>query len=538
MSDNPYLTGSQLEITEAGRRKLAGMVSDIDGDVYMITGMSPVMAAAAMARLSRNPHDMRKVILGEFVDQAGQDEKLLKRVISGYGDDSVQQLVGVQFVVENASNWLTKVLEWHRLGAYLEQSTRYIFFDQKDADGRYRYLVPEGLGSMTAPYEAALDQIFDLYSEMVRGVTEHVRTNVRPLKDGEPEGPWLAATRAQACDAVRPVLPTATTSTVGIFMSAQSVDTLIMHLLSEDMPEAVKTGEAILREARKVIPTFLERTDIPERGGATIAYKAQTRKSFDELADAVVEESGDPSVVDEAEVRLIDYYPINENEAIARMLFGATNLPLDDLQDIAHKMTKAEQMEVIKTYIGDRLGRRQRPGRAFEMPHYEWEVVGDYGTFRDIQRHRMVDDMRWQKLTPHLGFDVPELVSEAGFGVRYRTCFEISAKLYQQMYDTGLKEEAQYATLLGHRMRYSFITNLRELYHLLELRTGPTGHIGYRRICLKMHELLENVHPEFAAGMKFIGKDPDNDEDLTRMAAELATHDRLERLDQVLGEAS
>lgn len=537
-----YLTGDNHDITEEGYAELADKVSDSHGDVYMITGLSPVMAAAAMARLSRNPHDMRKVILEEFVGQEGQDEALLKRVISSYGDDSVQQLTGIQFVVEKASQLLTKQLEWHRLGAYLEQSTRYIFFDQRDPKGHYKYLVPEGLGEFEGRYVTALDQVFELYSEMVRGVTAYVREQKRPLKEGEPAGAWQAATRAQACDAVRPVLPVATTSTVGIFMSAQSIDTLVMHLLSEELPEAVKVGEAILREARKVIPAFLERTDIPERGGATVAYKAQTRRAMDKLTSRATARDHlwqwSPELwqwsPEDTSVELMDFYPETSDDAIARMLFPHSSLSLTQLLSLVQRMSETERAEVIATYVGTRLNRRHRPGRALEQPHYEWEIVGDYGTFRDLQRHRMVDGMEWQELTPWLGYDVPELVLEAGYEQQFCRCFELSRELYAAMYDVGLEKEAQYATLLGHRMRYSFITNLRELYHLLELRTGPTGHPGYRRICLKMYDQLTEVHPELAAGMKFIGKDPDNDEDLARMAAELTAHDRLERLNPLL----
>src|SRR6185295_15569894 len=103
---------------------------------------------------------------------------LLQRVITAYGDDSVQQLVGLHFVVENASNLLTKKLEWGRLAAYLEQSTRYIYFDQKNAAGRYRYLTPPDLpAALKKRYEADLDKIFELYSDMVHALTDHVRSH-------------------------------------------------------------------------------------------------------------------------------------------------------------------------------------------------------------------------------------------------------------------------------------------------------------------------------------------------------------------------
>ena len=517
-------SGEIVTITDAGFARLREMVTNMVDDVYVINGMSPVMAAAGMARLSRSPNDMRIVILDEFADATGEDQELIKRVITGYGDDSVQQLIGIQFVVENASNWLTKRLEWGRFGAYLEQSTRYIYFDQRDAEGRYRYFVPESMsGGIRQSYVRQMDAIFDAYSNMVRGVSEYVRE--QNPQGGKPRGAWMAATRAQACDAVRPVLPVATTSTVGIFMSAQAVDNLIMDLLSQDMPEAVKAGEAILREARKVIPAFLERTDIPERGGARIAYKAETRRGMKRLAEEML---AHPSrfAQPEEEVILQDYWPRDEHDLIRRLLFSQSRHTLGDLWNLP----PGNLEEILDTYVGNRLGRRMRPGRAIEKAHYEWEIVGDYGTFRDLQRHRVVDAFEWQNLTPHLGYDVPELVIDAGFENEFRSCFDISEELYTDMVGWGFGDEAQYATLLGHRMRYSFIANLRELYHLLELRSGPTGHPGYRRIALKMYEELKRVHPMLASGMKFIGQDPDNDTELTRMAAELATHDKLDRL--------
>ncbi|NDD84586.1 hypothetical protein EBZ38_10005, partial [bacterium] len=237
----------QYGITAEGEAFLKDAVTSSKGNVYAFTDkLSPVTIAAAMARLSRRADDMRITILDEFANAAGKDEKLLQRVITAYGDDSVQQLVGQHVVVEGASNLLTKKLEWGRLAAYLEQSTRYIYFDQKDIDGNYRYYVPNDLDTKTrATYVHFMDAIFDLYSSMVRELTSYVRKNSNVPK-AEQDVAWQGATRAQACDAVRSVLPVATKSTVGIYASGQALESLIMHLLSDELPEAKEVGHQLL----------------------------------------------------------------------------------------------------------------------------------------------------------------------------------------------------------------------------------------------------------------------------------------------------
>ena len=134
--------------------------------------------------------------------------------------------------------------------------------------------------------------------------------------------------------------------------------------------------------------------------------------------------------------------------------------------------------------MGERLNRRHRPGRALEKIHYSWDVVCDYGIFRDLQRHRMVDDLQWQQLTPRYGYETPDLVDEAGCTDIFEECFNISLGLYSYLQDKKHGLEAQYATLLGHKMRWKITFNAREAFHFIELRTAPQGHPGYRKFCL------------------------------------------------------
>lgn len=531
--DNPYLTkdGDQFVVTDRGWAELKKMVTDSHGQVYVFTeGISPVIVSAAMARLSRRSGDMREAILDEFMIPSGRDsDHVLDRVISQYGDDSVQQLIGVQFVVEGASNILTKILERGRLASYLEQSTRYIYFDKKDKDGKFRYFIPSNFSPVVRMrYTQDMDATFETYSPMVHQLTDYIRKKYPEPTDPKERAAWIASTRAQACDAIRPVLPVATKSTVGIFASAQAADNLIMNLKGDPLQEARDVGDAILDELRKVIPAFLRRTDIPSQGSMITAYRATTRSDVRELArkhlnfDNAKPASGD--------VRLVSHWPQNEMDLVPEMLFeGSEPLSLQEIEEQVSQWPLERKKEVFQAYIGRRFNRRARPGRAFEKAHFEWEIDGrDYGTFRDLQRHRMVDLWEWQRLGIGFGYDIPELVTEAGLTEQFQHCFELSSGLYTFLVEEGYELEAQYATLLGHRMRYRFIMNAREMFHVIELRTGPSGHPGYRKICNEMYNLFKNVYPVTAAGMIFVnqGEDPA----LARQAAELATQFRLEKL--------
>lgn len=515
-------------ITKAGKEYLSDAVTNTEDNVYAFTDkISNATVAAAMARLSRRGNDMRVTILDEFSGEAGKDEALLKRVITAYGDDSVQQLTGVHFVIEGASNWLTKKLEWGRLAAYLEQSTRYIYFDQKDEKGNYKYYTPPNLDATTARlYEQTMNRIFEIYSDMVRKLTKYVRDGSN-VPEKERDVAWKGATRAQACDAIRPVLPVSTKSTVGVFASGQALESLIMHLLGETMDEARVTGEKLLKEARKVVPVFLERADKPDRGGATIAYNATTKTNVKKLADKKLSQNLSPEI---EPVTLTSYGPRNELDLVPDMLYEHSNLSLNDIKKEVAEWGYDDKLQVFKAYIGERLNRRHKPARAMEQARYSWDLVCDYGIFRDLQRHRMVDDLNWQHLTPRHGYEVPELVEEAGLSDDFEKCFDLSYRLYSNMQAAGFGEQAQYATLMGHRMRWKITYNARQAFHFHELRTSPQGHPGYRKLVKQMHDKLAEVHPLIAEAMIFVNKD--EDPKLTRLAAERYTQFKLKQLEK------
>jgi hypothetical protein len=211
------------------------------------------------------------------------------------------------------------------------------------------------------------------------------------------------------------------------------------------------------------------------------------------------------------------------------MLYPHSSLPLDDLEKEIQQWSFDDKTDAFRTYIGERLNRRHKPGRAMEVAHYTFDIVCDYGIFRDLQRHRIVDALEWQELTPRYGYDVPRLIEKAGLIEKFQKAFDLSYKLFSVLQEARYAKEAQYATLLGHRMRWKITYNARQAFHLHELRTSPQGHPGYRKLVKQMHDAVAGVHPLIAESMQFVNQD--EDPELTRLAAERYTQYKLNQLD-------
>jgi thymidylate synthase ThyX len=342
--------------------------------------------------------------------------------------------------------------------------------------------------------------------------------------------------RSTILDAIRPILPAATQSTVCIVGSAQAIDNMIMFLASEDLKESELMSETLLREVRKVAAPFFERTDLPHRGVRTIEHRKNTRQRMEKLvrrfipSEFVQVRTPDMGFKrNEIQINLLSYWPASELDIVPHLLFQVSDASYHVLESATRIMDDPTKREIISAYFGDRSNRRHKPGRALELVHYNWEMLADYGTFRDLQRHRMVDGMEWQDLTPYYGYTVPNKVLEAGVKQEFDSCFERSAELYEKLRAAGFDQEAQYATLLGHRMRYKWTINAREACHIHELRSQLDGHPGYRKIVTEMHAKVSAVHPTIASGMKFVNTR--EDPALVRLDSELATQRKLSTLD-------
>ena len=199
-----------------------------------------------------------------------------------------------------------------------------------------------------------------------------------------------------------------------------------MHLLSDELPEARQTGQALLDEGRKVIPTFLERADKPDRGGAIIAYRATTRQSVKKLA---LEYLSNNYAAQIEPVVFTHVWLRNEMDIVPDMLYEFSDQPLSDIKKEVESWSYEKKVNVFESYMGERLNRRHRPGRALEQIHYSWDLMCDYGIFRDLQRHRIVDDLEWQLLTPRYGYEIPHLIEDADLTEDFERCFDLSLGL-------------------------------------------------------------------------------------------------------------
>jgi len=512
-------------------QRLEPHFTNLDKPVFCIVDLPEVVKGALFARYSRYPGTLRRLFLDEFATEgdggdasgavgAERAERLYERVFIEYGDDSVAQVGGAHLACEWASNVLTKVLQRGRLAAYLEQSTRYIAYDRKLPSGRYRYYWDGRLG---ASYAQSMERIFTLYSEGLERLRAWAAEQF-PRRD-EPEAAWKRSIEAKALDAMRGLLPAASLSHVGIFASGQAYEQLVMRLLASPLPEARAFGDMALVELRKVIPSFVKRVDMPDRGGAWVDYLQDLRQRARSGAERFG--LGDRAEEDASSVRLLRVDG-DEEDLLAACLYEVSDLPEDDLRAAIGAMPAEERASALHDYaVGERRNRRHKPGRGFESLRYRFEITSDYGAFRDLQRHRLLT-CQWQQLGCDLGAEVPEEVEDAGFGDSFREGLEASRCEWERLRGEGLVEEASYAVSLAYRIRYLLDLNAREAIHLIELRSGHEGHPAYRAVALEMLDQIAEVHPAVAAIMKFA--DRETEPRLERLQGELRRHRKLESI--------
>ena len=520
------------EFTTDERNILRRYFSNLDGPVFALVNLPEVVKGALFARYSRSAKSLRRLFLDEFVsdlDVAGdvtvdatvgldRAEALYERVFLEYGDDSVAQLGGVHLACEQASNVLTKILEWGRLMSYLEQSTRYIAYDTR-MGGRYRYYRdPDLLGSpFGARYVGDMDEMFDIYSELLPTLGDHYR-NVIPKDPEDSDFVYRQAIRAKAFDALRGLLPAASLSNVGIYGTGQGFEQLLLRMRSLDLPEARNYSDLMLTELRKVIPSFLKRVDMADRGQLWTDYLGTNRRAMAELAGRLLPDDNGPTATTDSRVTLVDFDPDGEIKTIVAMLYPYSHLPESELEARVAAMSVEDRISALRTYVGDRSNRRHKPGRALERTSYRFDVLSDYGAFRDLQRHRLLT-IEWQDLSPRHGFVRPEAVADAGGMEAYDRAMDLSARLWADLAE-HYPSQAPYAVSLAYRVRYAMQMNAREAMHLIELRSSPQGHPSYRTVAQDMHHLIGDVagHRAIAEMMTFV--DHSDEADLERIAAE------------------
>ncbi|WP_157260739.1 FAD-dependent thymidylate synthase [Patulibacter minatonensis] len=552
-------------LTDDEAARLAPHVTHPTRPVFGLVGLPETVKGALFARYSRYPGTLRRLFLDEFADslpelgasaaydgaEGERAAQLYDRIFLGYGDDSVAQLGGLHVAAEWCSNVLTKLLQRPRIGAYLEQSTRYIAFD--DAVTAERWLaegapgagagaaghgaplagpgaVPSGVGAGpdvvsatgTAPgaeagyrylrdpalgpvYASAMDDVFGVYAALLPRMTAWCAEQY-PAPDGTPPAAHERAIKAKALDLLRGLLPASTLSHVGIYASGQTYEGLILHLLAHPLPEARRYGRWILEAVQAITPSFVTRVERPERGGRWIEFLQEREAAADRWAGRLGLDAASADARDaeeqRASVRLV-HVDGDEDDLLAGLLYESTAVGEDRARAAVAGLSTEERGALLSDLVGERENRRHRPGRGLERLRYRFDVVSDYGAFRDLQRHRMLT-IQWQTLTPELGAEVPDEVERAGAGGEYRRALDRSAEAWAALRGEGRPKEAAYAVSLGYRIRYSMDLNARAAMQMIELRSGREGHPSYRAVAHEMHRLISEAHPAIGAAMRHV----------------------------------
>lgn len=545
--------------TEEEKKILAPFFTNLDRPVFGLKNLPEVVKGALFSRYSRSAKSLRRVLLDEFISRpemgfahiAGKQdsveeqivaikkaEEFYSRVLVGYGDDSVGELGGAHMAVEGISQIGAKMMEDSRMGlSPLEKSTRYVRFDDREGGWKY-YREPKIMGSEFAGlYEKTCDMLFETYSSMVEPMMAFVE-NMMPLgafsffdqtqqrevsyseiKDEKlrkrAETAYRSSVRANALDILRVILPASTMTNIGLFGNGRAFEYLLVKLHSSGLGEARALAKAMQDELMCLIPSFVRRAD-DKYGKIWQEYLSAGRERMAGLSPIGNSISADP-------VRLVSHEKNPLDKVCAHVLYRFSNVGLGELLEHCRGKSGEEKAGIVDAYVGERKNRRQKPGRAFENVYYTFDVLADFGIYRDLQRHRMLTQER-QLLTCFHGYDVPQEFREAGLERQFREAMEQAREAWERIYSRH-PEEAQYVVPMAYRIRWYFTVNLRELFHLIELRTMPQGHSAYRLVCQLMLKEIEKVHPYFAKHFRFADM---NTYYLGRLKSELRNEEKRE----------
>ena len=521
--------------TQEEQTALEPYFGNSNSSVFVLTNLPEVVKGALFARYSRSAKSVRRLFLDEFLGALTEEntkddglgpgeeraERLYNRVFNEYGDDSVSQLGGAHIACEGISNVLTKILERGRLMAYLEQSTRYVPYTDRP-NGQWKYVIPREITDKTdyTTFKTTLDRAFEVYANWIESAQQYFRTR-HPQTTDDPDSVYKAVIRAKALDTLRGLLPAATRSNVGVYGSGQAYEALLLKMRGHPLSEAREVASLMLPELRKVIPAFLQRVDRENRGIRWSNYLSNCEGATRELSAKLTTSPKENS----DEVTLSDFDPDGEIKVVAAALYSGSTLSHSQLLRLARTMSTEDRVQVLRAYVGNRTNRRHQPGRAFEHATYAFDVLSDYGAFRDLQRHRILT-IDWQDLSTLHGHTRPEAIEDIGALDDWNRVMDEASDLSKLLTRRYSSLTAQYAVSMAYRIRFYMKMNAREAMHVIELRTAPQGHPAYRRVCQKMHRLIADQagHKAIAEAMSFVDH---SEVELERLESERANERRL-----------
>jgi thymidylate synthase ThyX len=512
------------DFTENQKIILERYVTNTSGHIFVIRNLPEVIKGALFSRYSRSNLGLRSLLLKEFIsndnessflsivggNEAGNEEQTLAikkaqsfydRILDGYGDDSIGELGGAHLAIENVSMLAAKIIEDCRIGGSpLEKSTRYIYFDQK-VKGEYLYYREPIL--MTSAfrdiYVDTCNMLFETYSKMIPPLTAMFEEKF-PYDPATSKPAYTSALRAKVLDCLRGLLPAGTLTNMGMFGNGRFYEQLIHKLHCNNLAEMQDIGKRTHEELSKVIPSFVRRSDISHKTHQNFAKFYEAMETDLQVVSNISENYPERTI--EPGIRLINYDQDAVIKVAAALLFGHGNKSLTDLWNYCRGLSEEDLMRILDAGCNARETRRHKSPRALEHANFTFELVTDFGAYRDLHRHRMLTQER-QLLNCDYGYYIaPEIV-----GTPLEEEYVAAMNKAKEVYDTiavELPEEAQYIVPMAYNIRWYFQVNLRALQWLCELRSAAAGHPAYRFVAQSMASQVCEKFPAFERFFKFV----------------------------------
>jgi len=500
-------------------------------DVFCLINLPEVIKGTLFSRYSRSAKDLRRLFLDEFVNasefknyfQKTKEEKdsLLKtekaedfyeRILVGYGDDSVAELGGAHLALENISTLATKSIEEHRIGlSPLEKSSRYVYFDKK-INGRYQFYTPKKIASSkySSLYEKANNFLFDTYSKIVHEL-QPLLMEIYPGDKNDVA--YKFSIRAKACDLARYLLPLSAKTNLGIFGNGRAFEYLLINLFVDPLDEVIELAKKINQELRKVIPAFIKRAN-NEKGFVYQNYLKERNQNIAEVVKKIITQKTNFLLAKKEAVRMVDYERNGLEKIVATIIFENSHFDYQTIYKKTKKMSLKEKENIFKTYVTGRHNRHHKVGRALENVYFTFEIMADWGVYKDLMRHRILTRHR-QLFTNEFSYATPKEIDLLGFGKVYRQAADFAVETYLKI-KAEYPVEAQYLVLHGAYNRFYLKMNLREIVHLCELRSSSQGHPSYRKIAQEIAKAVIKKYPIFKETLPFVDY---NDYQLERLSA-------------------
>ncbi|BAB60613.1 hypothetical protein [Thermoplasma volcanium GSS1] len=489
--------------------------SNAERDVFLIKIEKMIDRGALMSRYSRaSDPDIRSVYEKEFKTGAKSGEEFYRRIFLEYGDESIAELTTAQMGIQNVSNVASKIIEEIRIGlSYLEKSTRYVRYDKK-VDGRYLYISPERIGISgddAKDYVQLCDNLFEFYSKALPQVEDYLRhkfpqdklvfqnaggktlTEMDQNEKKIAERSYINAVRSRALDDVRYILPASTLTNIGISGNGRALIHLIQKLMEYEIPETTKLAKDIYDELKPELPQLIDDA-LSGHGLEIINFKKNLMGLFPYDLTGNFER-----------IRLLSY---GEEDKELRKVASLIEYPFHG--DAASLYSRSSESyvkymkELIESIRSLRANRRMKPGRAFESVNYVFELNLNYGSFRDLQRHRFLGIIR-KPLTAAYGYDTPPVISAIDeLKTQYDELMANSSSFYQRLREKYGPWISQYVVPFAFKYPITFSTNLSEVTYFVELRSTAQAHFDLRDIAVSMYREVSKVHPTLSRIIKFV----------------------------------